>query len=199
MDSNKKHANTQIFIVSKEHGFLPIKDPLATLPKKYDVIERLLNDMVVNKPDGSKGLMWYGLLGETIMEQLPLIEMNDVSDLELANALFRDYSILAAAYLQEPCDHSWRKYEEYGMGRPVLIKNIAVPLVQLAKKLDCKPYMDYSQYVLNNWQRIVPQDEMALDNIKAIRTFSGNKDENNYIIVHAALNSFTGSFVSHVQ
>lgn len=117
---------------------------MATLPKKYEIIEKLLHDMVVNQEDGSKGLMWYGLLGETIQEQLPLIDMSDVNDLELANALLRDYSFLAAAYLHEPCDHNWRKYEEYGLGRPFLTKNIAVPLAQLAKKLNCKPYLDYS-------------------------------------------------------
>ena len=60
-------SSSPIFIVSRDHGFLPRKDPLASLPKKYDIVERLLSDMVVNKSDGSKGLMWYGYFGETVL------------------------------------------------------------------------------------------------------------------------------------
>lgn len=54
--------------------------------------------------------------------------MSDVKDYELANALFRDYTYICSAYILEPCDLNWRKSGEYGLGRPRLPKQVAIPL-----------------------------------------------------------------------
>jgi indoleamine 2,3-dioxygenase len=58
--------------------------------------------------------------------------MTDVKEPALVTALFRDYTFLASAYLLEPCDINQRKNGNYGLGRDVLPKNIAVPLTQLS-------------------------------------------------------------------
>jgi indoleamine 2,3-dioxygenase len=59
-------------------------------------------------------------------------------------ALYRDYTFVASAYLLEPCDLLYRKTGDYGLGRSVLPKNIAVPLVQVAEKIGAKPFMEYA-------------------------------------------------------
>lgn len=51
---------------------------------------------------------------------------------------------MASAYLLEPCDILYRKTGDYGLGRSVLPKNIAVPLVQVAEKIGAKPFMEYA-------------------------------------------------------
>jgi len=36
---------------------------------------------------------------------------------------------MASCYILEPCDINWRKTGQYGLGREVVPKNIAVPMV----------------------------------------------------------------------
>ena len=60
-------------------------------------------------------------------------------------ALFRDYTFASSAYLLEPCDIMYREKEDYGLGRPVLPKNLAVPLSIVAQKIQAKPFMEYAQ------------------------------------------------------
>jgi len=61
-----------------------------------------------------------------------------------AVALFRDYTFWASAYLLEPCHLNMLKRGEYGLGRQVLPRNIAIPLHRVADKLGMKPFMEYA-------------------------------------------------------
>ena len=53
-------------------------------------------------------------------------------NLPLMNALYRDYSFLASAYLLEPCHERFVRGEPYGLGRQVLPANIARPIARCA-------------------------------------------------------------------
>lgn len=117
-----------MFVVGKTNGFLPRKHPVTSLPAKYSIIEKLLSDMVMEQKDGSKGLLWDGRFAERVQRDLPLIDLSDVKDQELRAALFRDYTFLLSAYILEPCDISFRKTKNYGIGRDHLPKSIAVPV-----------------------------------------------------------------------
>ena len=64
--------------------------------------------MPVKTLDGAPGLLAEGKLGETVDRELPdLIEAinKHANNLPLMNALYRDYSFLASAYLLEPCKY----------------------------------------------------------------------------------------------
>jgi indoleamine 2,3-dioxygenase len=56
--------------------------------------------------------------------------------------LFRDYTFAASAYLLEPCDIMYKRKDDYGLGRQVLPKNIAVPLAKVSEKINSKPFME---------------------------------------------------------
>jgi indoleamine 2,3-dioxygenase len=59
---------------------------------------------------------------------------------------------MASEYLLEPCDIAFRKTKDYGTAREVLPKNVAVPLVSMAKRIGCFPFLEYSHaYVLQNY------------------------------------------------
>ncbi len=45
------------FSVDPDHGFLPIKEPLSTLPLKYERLQGLLEEMPIKKSDESSGLL----------------------------------------------------------------------------------------------------------------------------------------------
>lgn len=196
---NAPNAPRSVFMVNRRTGFLPLQDPVWQLPKRYSELDSILNRMPLTKDDGTPGLLASGKLGETVAQELPLYDMSDVTSPALAMALFRDYTFLASAYLLEPCDIQNRAKGQFGRGRSVLPKNIAVPLVAISEKIGSKPYMEYSQsYALYNWKRKDPKKPIAYDNLELIRKFTGMASEKGFILGHVDMVRYTGKFVSGV-
>lgn len=124
------------FMVSKPRGFLPRTEPIVRLPDEFAQLESILTRMPVKKLDGSPGLLAEYKLGDTVKAELSdLTDQMDKfkDDLPVMNALYRDYSFLASAYLLEPCHHRFLKGEEYGLGRQVLPVQIARPIARCAE------------------------------------------------------------------
>jgi indoleamine 2,3-dioxygenase len=124
------------FMVSKRRGFLPRMDPIVALPSDFDIVESILQRMPVKTADGTPGLLAEGKLGDVIDAELP--DLTDSVDkhkanLPLMNALYRDYSFLASAYLLEPCHQRFLRGEPYGLGRQVLPANLARPIARCAE------------------------------------------------------------------
>ena len=92
--------------------------------------------MPIKTATGASGLLANFMLGETVLTELPDLS-NAVekyqSNLTIMNALYRDYSFLASAYLLEPCHERHMKGESYGLGRQRLPSNIAVPIWKCAE------------------------------------------------------------------
>lgn len=66
-------------------------------------------------------------------------------DPRLISTLWRDYSILAAEYMLEPCHLSYLETKNYGLGSSFIPENIAKPMVCLAEKMKYKNYLlDYA-------------------------------------------------------
>lgn len=125
------------FMVSTTRGFLPRDEPIVDLPEEFAVFASIIDRMPIKKLDGSPGLLATFELGRTVHEELPdLSEAVDKykHDLVLMNALYRDYSFLASAYLLEPCHERHVRGEEFGLGRQTLPKNIALPIVKVAER-----------------------------------------------------------------
>lgn len=147
---------------------LSIQDPLAQLPERFEKLESLLQRMPIRCRDGSPGLLAHGQFGDAVMSELPVYNVDDIQDNQLLSgtgrnamlqdelspvsliilffdiqlALFRDYTFAASAYLLEPCDIMYRSKDDYGLGRQILPKNIAVPLVKVSEKIHSKPFME---------------------------------------------------------
>lgn len=132
------------FTVTTANGFLPIRAPLAELPSTFKAVTLILDQMPIRKLDGTPGLLSHFKLGPLIdggglpdltAEVQALIDNKASLDLALVTALFRDYSFLASAYVLEPCWASWSKDHNagYGLGRELLPRCIAGPLVRTAK------------------------------------------------------------------
>ena len=135
-DTYPNDTSLPAFMVSTTRGFLPRSDPIATLPEDFNILESILSRMPIKTANGSPGLLAHGLLGETVSTELPdLCDAIDKckDDLPLMNALYRDYSFLASAYLLEPCHQRFIKGESYGLGRQTLPRNIALPIAKVAQ------------------------------------------------------------------
>jgi indoleamine 2,3-dioxygenase len=94
------------FMVSMSRGFLPRAEPIVKLPPDFDALESILSRMPIKTATGEPGLLASGQLGEVVHKELPDLSVaieKYHTDHPLMNALYRDYSFLASAYLLEPC------------------------------------------------------------------------------------------------
>lgn len=71
------------FAVGPNNGFLPKNDPLEVLPKEYEAMETLLEDMRLQKKDGTPGLLATGDFGKAVERDLPEYDISKVNDGEL--------------------------------------------------------------------------------------------------------------------
>ncbi|KAJ1717978.1 hypothetical protein LPJ61_006985, partial [Coemansia biformis] len=181
--------------VSTDTGFLPRRDPLAVLPSYFEKLDELLHEMPINKNDGTLGLLHTGRLGSRVERELPHYDVEFVFDQRILAALYRDYAMLASAYLLEPCDIQFRLARNYGLARRILPANIAVPLETIARRLGQKPFLEHSTFTFYNYRRRDPSKPIALDNLEPIRQFSGCDSEHNFITGQVAAASHTGATI----
>lgn len=196
VEERKLTAADPQFIVSEKYGFLPRDLPLWELPSEFSALDSLLRRAVLNQPDGSKGLLAHGKFGDAVLKELPLYNVDKITDSRLVSALVRDYSFLASMYLLEPCDISIRKNKVYGLARDVLPASIAVPFTKLAEKAGAYPFLEYSNgYVGTNWKLIDPKRPMDPENIQLLRQFEGGKDEFWFMVIHLSMAQHSGQLV----
>ena len=187
------------FTVSSDRGFLPRQDPPTHLPQEYAHLESLLQRMPTTTLTGEQGLLAQGKLGDAVHQELPEYNLEGVTDFRLLSTLYRDLTFLASAYLLEPCDIAFQKTGDYGLGRPILPKNIAKPLMTAATKIGAKPFMEYAlSYSLYNYQRVDLSKGYDFDNLRLIRAFTNSKDEAGFILVHVAMVQHSGRLVDAV-
>ncbi|CAO3681297.1 unnamed protein product [Umbelopsis vinacea] len=197
-DPLKENKQLPSFMVGTENGFLPRQEPLAVLPERFGKLESLLQRMPIRCRDGSSGLLAHGQFGDAVNAELPVYNVDDIHDNQLLSALFRDYTFAASAYLLEPCDIMYRSKEDYGLGRQVLPKNIAVPLAKVSEKINSKPFMEYAlSYSLYNWKRINPTGGLGYDNLDIVRGFAGSPSESGFILNHVTMVAYSGDLVKH--
>lgn len=135
-DTKKDDTTLPAFMVSTTRGFLPRAEPLVSLPAEFVALESILSRMPIKTLDGMPGLLATFTLGETVLKELP--DLTSAVDkykdnLPLQNALYRDYSFLASAYLLEPCHERFLKGEGYGLGRQTLPSVISLPISRCAE------------------------------------------------------------------
>ncbi|KAH6845039.1 hypothetical protein B0I37DRAFT_416603 [Chaetomium sp. MPI-CAGE-AT-0009] len=202
-DTRPDDTSLPAFMVSTTRGFLPRMDPIVTLPAEFDVLESILQRMPVKTLSGEPGLLAESKLGETVTKELP--DLTDAVDkykanLPLMNALYRDYSFLASAYLLEPCHERFVRGEEYGLGRQVLPANIARPIAKCAALCGFKPFMEYAgSYALFNYRLVDPSLGLESSNIRLIRAFEHGLDptssEAGFVLVHIDMVKHSGPLV----
>ncbi|PNS15007.1 Indoleamine 2,3-dioxygenase 1 [Sphaceloma murrayae] len=192
------------FMVSKERGFLPRQDPVVSLPAEFEPLESLLASMPIKTLSGSAGLLANFQLGPTVERDFPDLSSaieKYKHDLPLMNALYRDYSFLASAYLLEPCHERFMRGEQYGLGRQTLPRSIAVPITKVAEFAGFMPFMEYAgSYALFNYRLHDPARGLDYDNLRLIRAFELGMDptssEAGFVLVHIAMVKHSGALVS---
>ncbi|KAH8724070.1 hypothetical protein GQ44DRAFT_728057 [Phaeosphaeriaceae sp. PMI808] len=191
------------FMVSTTRGFLPRQEPIVELPKEFAALESLLQRMPIKTLSGEPGLLANFTFGDTLLKELPDLssEVEKYSkDLVIMNALYRDYSFIASAYLFEPCHERFMRGESYGLGRQSLPRCIALPIVKVAELAGFKPFMEYAgSYALFNYRLLDPSKGLEYDNLRLIRAFECGLDpassEAGFVLVHIAMVKESGALV----
>ena len=132
-----------------------------------------------------------------MLKNLPLYDASKIEDSRLLEALMRDYSYLASMYILEPCDISFRKTGDFGLGRDHLPASIAVPLCQVAEKLNIKPFLEYTQNIVYNWIKKDPTKDMTPENLHSPRCFEGSKNEQGFKAIHLYVAQQSGKLVKY--
>ncbi|SPQ22179.1 25c17615-e5a0-4c16-87f5-f8559e7bbac7 [Thermothielavioides terrestris] len=202
-DTRPDDMSLPAFMVSTTRGFLPRMDPIVSLPPEFDALESILQRMPVKTLSGEPGLLAQGKLGDAVTTELPDLtdQVEKYKDnLPLMNALYRDYSFLASAYLLEPCHERFMRGEEYGLARDVLPANVARPIAKCAALCGFKPFMEYAgSYALFNYRLVDPAQGLASDNLRLIRAFEHGLDpsssEAGFVLVHIEMVKHSGALV----
>ena len=86
-------------IVSETYGFFPRQPPLLELPEQFSKIDDLLKRAPFFLPNGEKGLLAKNMVGPSVLNELPLFDVDSLTDTRVLNALLRDYAFLTSMYL----------------------------------------------------------------------------------------------------
>ncbi|KAM0809030.1 putative Indoleamine 2,3-dioxygenase-like protein [Seiridium cardinale] len=206
-DTRPDDQSLPAFMVSTSRGFLPRMEPIVTLPSDFDAVESLLTRMPVKTLSGAPGLLATGIFGDAVLHELPDLteEVEKYKDnLPLVNALYRDYSFLASAYLLEPCHMRFIKGEGYGLGRDVLPVQLARPIARCAELCGFKPFMEYAgSYALFNYRLAEPSKGLEYSNLRLVRAFEHGLDpsssEAGFVLTHVAMVRHSGPLISGVM
>ncbi|KAJ7455946.1 indoleamine 2,3-dioxygenase gamma type [Mycena galericulata] len=206
-DPRPEDTRLPAFMVSTTRGFLPRSEPIVTLPEEFNPLESILSRMPMRTLDGTPGLLAQCALGETVLKELPDLTWaieKYADNLLLQNALYRDYSFLASAYLLEPCHERFVRGEPYGLGRQTLPKNISLPISRCAEIAGFKPFMEYAgSYALYNYQLADPTKGLEYSNLRLIRAFEHGLDpsssEAGFVLVHVDMVKNSGPLIAGVM
>jgi indoleamine 2,3-dioxygenase len=198
----QNHYKDGFFDVCAEHGFLPIKDPIVSLPSTYADVQKILDDMPVVLPNGDHGLLHHEGAIMKAIEALEnhLEEVKKEDDIFVIQALFRSYGFLTSAYLLEPSFQQFRQDGTYGKARNFLPANIAQPFCYVSEKLGIFPWLDYHYaYSLGNYRKLDEKKDLNWENITMCNRFSGQSDEVGFIMLHVDINRFSPGLVGSVM
>ncbi|KAI1363725.1 indoleamine 2,3-dioxygenase-like protein [Xylaria arbuscula] len=202
-DTRPTDVSLPAFMVSTTRGFLPRADPIVALPPEFDPIEDLLRRMPVSTQSGHPGLLAVGQLGDEVQKLADLTEEVEKyhDNIPMMNALYRDYSFLASAYLLEPCHMRFMKGEPYGLARSFLPAQLSRPIARCAELTGFKPFMEYAgSYALFNYRLQDPDRGLEYDNLRLIRAFEHGLDpsssEAGFVLVHVDMVKNSGPIVA---
>lgn len=191
---SKKYTDG-IFDVSSTHGFLPIHDPLPSLPEEYIALQKVITDLpsIVTIPDQIvKSVQEIPDYTEVILSLSP--------EPFILQALFRAYTFIASAYTLELSYQVFVKTGQYGSARRMIPANIARPLVLVAERLNVYPWLDYHYaYSLGNYVKHNSNGSLDWKNLGMACSFTGGKDEVGFIMLHVYINELSPYLVDAVS
>jgi indoleamine 2,3-dioxygenase len=192
----------EFFNVSGDYGFLPIRDPLKTLPSEYNELQKLIDDLHVIQSDGKTGIL--GIPNEIVkrVNDLPnyLSKVDIEEDVFILQALYRAYTFITSGYTLELAYQEFINSGNYGIARQLIPSNVSEPLVSVSNKLIVYPWLDYHYaYSLGNYVKKDPTGSLDWKNLDMACKFTGSPDEIGFIMIHVYINELSPKLVESVM
>ena len=200
----EKEYTDGFFNVSKEYGFLPIREPLQNLPHEYKELQDLINNLHVFQSENREEKGILGIPNE-IVEQIKFVPdyssvIDKETDVFILQALYRAYTFVTSGFTLEQAYQEFLQSGNYGIARQILPANIAQPLVLVSSKLDVYPWLDYHySYSLGNYVKKDPTGSLHWKNLDMACKFTGTSDEIGFIMVHVYINEVSPQLVRSVM
>ena len=202
MNYFEKEYTDGFFKVSGEHGFLPVKEPLKTLPVTYEKLQKLIDDLHFFRGNDKTGVL--GIPDEIVkrVSDVPNYknEVEKETDVFILQALYRAYTFVTSGFTLELSYQEFKKSGNYGIARQFLPKNIAEPLVCVSQKLEAYPFLDYHySYSIGNYVKKDPNGTLDWKNLDMACKFTGSPDEVGFIMVHVYINELSPNLVDSIM
>lgn len=175
------------WIPEQEHGFLMSPDPISNLTKAQTGLPHYVT---IELDEVAQKLPCLISSGE-IRKELKEMQTHDMSvlrkleDFRIVERAFQIYAHLANAYVwceeENPTDH--------------IPEGVAVPLVELSKIVDRPPIIPYASTALCNFERIDPEGEVIVDNLRCIQKLVDIQDESWFHLIHVEIESHAGGAI----
>ena len=180
-----------VFDVSSSRGFLPIHDPLPSLPEEFIYLQKAISSL----PETIKVPNQIVDVVKEIPDYTDIIHSDSV-DPFILQALFRAYTFIASAYTLELSYQVFIDTGKYGPARRMIPANIARPLVLVAERLKVYPWLDYHYaYSLGNYVKIDPYGSLDWKNLGMACSFTGGQDEVGFIMLHVYINELSPALI----
>ncbi len=172
MNEREKYSPVNEF----ERGFLPPKDPLRKLPQKeFGEVEELGTNIPT--------LLEKGELRSSLRALEP-VNVGLLNNEREMNRAFMLYTFLANANVHAIGEEKIN----------IIPKGVAIPLVELADRLEAPPILSYKPYGLDNFYRRDPlkpielgKKKADLGNLDTLVTFTHLPDEKWFILTHTEI------------
>lgn len=169
-----------------EHGFLPERDPLQAFPPGHDLarLDQLGRDLpsLLHDPGFRRQVQNLTIPAWTAPD-----DPRDTPD--WMRLYYVRLGFLASAYVNQ-------------IGQPpahVLPSHVALPLVDICRRLNRPPILSYDGYALYNWKRFDPAGPIALGNIDTLQNFVHLYDEHWFILVHVEIEAIAAEILAAID
>lgn len=193
----KKTYTDGFFNINGDHGFLPSRDPNATVPEEYAALQSVVDNM----PNMVGGKSGFDNEIETNILKIPNFAdlVSAETDVFKLQALYRAFTFVASAYCLEPVQREFVKSGNHGMARNLIPVNIAQPLSIVAEKIGAFPWLDYYYaYTIGNYVKKDPRGDLHWKNQDMAVKFCGSADEIGFNATHVYINEVTPALVDCV-
>ena len=168
-------------------GFLPNPDPVVDFANCDAPVDADRATMVQELADSLPELISTRSV-RGVLENLPVIDMAGLShdaDGRMTERAFQIYAHFANVYV-------WCEQEKPASSIPA---GVAVPLVQLAELVERPPIVPYASTALSNFERIDPDDEYRVDNMRVVQKIVDIPDESWFHLTHVEIESHAADVV----
>lgn len=174
---------TQDYSTILDHGFLPTDAYVRELPEPYAAWHVLASSL--------PSLIAEGNLASAV-NQLELLDTDGLPDTNLEAAKLA-LAFITQAYVWEP------DFSNTGQPNTLVPASLAVPLVEVSRRLGEPAIFNYADHTLRNWAPKIESHGFNLESLDTVYSFTDRPDEKYFVLVHVVYEALGPDVVKSVE